>query len=79
MEITTAHLVLREFQMSDFEAVWAYQSLPESNYYENGVPSQEDVRDILKHAVLQALATPRIHYNLALTIRPDELPRGTIK
>ena len=79
MEITTARLVLREFQMSDFEAVWAYQSLPESNYYENGVPSQEDVRDILKHAVLQALATPRIHYNLALTIRPDDIPRGTIK
>jgi ribosomal-protein-alanine N-acetyltransferase len=78
MEIATARLVLREFRESDFGAVWAYQSLPESNYYHGVMPSQEDVRNTLKRAVSQAQETPRTHYHLALTIPPEDGPRGHV-
>lgn len=78
MQIATARLMLREFRESDFGAVWAYESRPETHYYDRGLPTEEAARAYLEQAAVYARETPRTHYRLALTVCPDDVPRGRI-
>jgi RimJ/RimL family protein N-acetyltransferase len=79
MELTTPRLILREFRESDFDALWDYQSNPETHRYEKGVPSQEAVRQFLWDAEFNTKEQPRTHFRFAVTVRPEDRVVGHIK
>src|SRR4030065_135793 len=77
MHIQTPRLTLREFRLVDFDAVWAYERRPETQHYE---PSKDEaaVRYYLADAAAWVGESPRTHYRMAITIRPDDIAVGRI-
>jgi len=79
IELRTQRLLLREFRLSDFDAVREYDSDPEIHRYEKViVPSEEATRAYLQRAQEWAQEQPRSHYLFAITISPDERARGRV-
>jgi len=78
MELYTPRLVLRAFCASDFEAVWKYESNPETHRYEKGVPPADAVREMLRDSERWEQENPRTHYRFAVTICPDLRATGRI-
>ncbi|HEX8597583.1 MAG TPA: GNAT family protein [Chloroflexia bacterium] len=74
MEVVTEHLILREFQESDFEAMLAYQSDPRYQlYYEQMTAEQraELARKLLRWFLDDRQEQPRTKFQLAVTLRDD--------
>lgn len=74
MEIVTDHLILREFQESDFEAILAYQSDPRYlRYYERAWIENraENTRNLLQRFLDSQQEQPRTKFQLAVTLRED--------
>jgi RimJ/RimL family protein N-acetyltransferase len=78
VQLTTPRLTLREFLPTDFEAIWEYERLPETQRYEPPVQGPEVFQKYLEDAVTWSLEVPRKYYRLALTIPPDDTARGRI-
>ena len=79
MQLDTDRLVLREFSDSDFPALRAIESLPETHRYEQvAIPAEEMTRAYLLNAIARAAEQPRVEFRLALTIRPADWVRGRI-
>ena len=77
MKLDLPRLILREFRLSDYEAVREYERDPEVQRYERFV-SEETARAKLVHALAWADQTPRTHYYLAITLPPADIARGRI-
>ena len=75
MILTTERLVLREFRATDWPAMLAYQSDPRYlRYYEWTERTPEDVRAFIQRFLDQQQETPRIKFQLAITLKgSDEL------
>ncbi len=79
MELYTPRLILREFCATDFDAVHAYESNPETQRYEQMVvATEEETRRYLADAQAWAKEEPRTRYRLAITIRPGDEAHGRI-
>ena len=78
MERQTPRLILREFHLSDYEAVREYDSSPAVQYYEGPVPAAEATLSYLDQTLAWVNETPRTHYRLAITVRPEDVARGRI-
>ncbi|MGA7730035.1 MAG: GNAT family protein [Chloroflexia bacterium] len=71
MMIVTAHLILREFEESDFEAMLAYQSDPRyQRYYEQMTEERryELARRLLGNFLANQQEQPRTKFQLAITL-----------
>jgi RimJ/RimL family protein N-acetyltransferase len=66
MELHTQRLILRDFGANDFDALYALEQLPETHYYERGIPTFEAVHDHLRYYQREALELPRLHFRLAV-------------
>jgi [ribosomal protein S5]-alanine N-acetyltransferase len=63
-------LVIREFQSSDWRAVHAYASDPETTRFMDWGPNVEsDSRDFVRRAKAYRTTKPRTHYDLAITVK----------
>ena len=73
-------LILRDYRPSDFQAVHAYSSDPENvAHMVYGPNTPEQTRIYLeKTCPEEAAAEPRMHYNFALALKPDDLVIGGI-
>jgi [ribosomal protein S5]-alanine N-acetyltransferase len=75
--LTTARLVLREFEAADIEAVHAYASDPETTQYMSWGPNTlDDTRAFVEHCCATAAAVPRVDYEWAVTVPSGELVGG---
>ncbi|PYI67832.1 GNAT family N-acetyltransferase [Arthrobacter livingstonensis] len=69
MELTTQRLVLREYTPSDFAAVHAFASDPQtSTFVEWGPNSEQDTGEFLKFCAATAAVVPRTGHTLAITL-----------
>jgi RimJ/RimL family protein N-acetyltransferase len=72
VEISTARLLLREFQPEDWVAVHAYQRDPRYfQYYEWTERTEDDVRAVVQGFCDQQHVEPRRKFQLAVTLRDD--------
>jgi RimJ/RimL family protein N-acetyltransferase len=74
LEIVTDHLVLRDFEPGDLDAMLAYQSDPRYlRYYEQARAGHiaEDARRLLERFLLAQEKQPRTAFQLAMTLRED--------
>ena len=79
MELFTPRLALREFRPSDFDAVHAYETNPETRRYEQvAIATAEETRRYLDDSQAWAQEQPRTRYRLAITIRPAGAAHGRI-
>jgi ribosomal-protein-alanine N-acetyltransferase len=75
--LTTARLVLREFEEADTEAVHAYASDPETTQYMSWGPNTlDDTRAFVEHCCATAAAVPRVDYEWAVTVPSGVLVGG---
>jgi len=76
---TTARLVLRNFESTDFDAVHAYASDPIVTRYTNfGPNTEEETRSFLDRVCAACTAIPRTDYSLAVVERESKSLIGTI-
>lgn len=78
MEIFSAHLLLREFRVTDLDAIMAYESHPDMLRFEKGIPDRETARDLLEKVISRASETPRTQYRLAITLPPEDQVIGRV-
>jgi RimJ/RimL family protein N-acetyltransferase len=78
VELHTQRLILRELRSDDYDAVREYESSPAIQRYEKPVPSAEETRAYVQQAIAWAQETPRTHYRMAMTIRPDDRVVGRL-
>lgn len=81
MLIMTKHLVMRSFEMSDFEAVHRYTSMPITmQYMPCDAYSEADTREYLKKAIEDFKKTPILNYGMAVVLKENGqvIGRGTI-
>ncbi len=78
MERNTTRLLLREFRISDLEALAAYANAPDMRRYENGLPDRESAQRFLARAIEKAAEQPRSQYCLAITVPPSDRVIGHI-
>lgn len=72
MILETERLILREFQESDFEAVYEYGSDPEvAKYVSWGPKTEEDTVEFIRKALVQQQEQPRSAYDFAIIARLD--------
>ena len=72
MMLTTARLVLREFEEGDWPAVLAYQSDPRYlRFYEWEGRTEQGVRDFVGMFLGYQREEPRYRFQLAVTLRAD--------
>jgi RimJ/RimL family protein N-acetyltransferase len=70
--IVTEHLVLREFEQGDFDALLVYQSDPRYlRYYPWAERKPEDVRTLHRKFLDNQHEQPRINFQLAMTLLAD--------
>jgi [ribosomal protein S5]-alanine N-acetyltransferase len=80
MQLETDRMVLREFIESDYPALRAIESLPETHRFEQvTIPTEEATRFYLHNVITRASEQPRTEFRLALTIRPADIVRGRVK
>jgi RimJ/RimL family protein N-acetyltransferase len=73
MKLTTQRLVLREFREQDYTAMLAYQSDPRYlEYYPWTARRPRDVRRLLQRFLDAQQAQPRLKFQLAVTLKPDQ-------
>jgi [ribosomal protein S5]-alanine N-acetyltransferase len=78
MELLTPRLKIREFRLTDFDALFEMDSDPRVCRYEAAPLTPAEVRYRLEGALEWAQEEPRKIYKLALTIPPDERVRGRL-
>ncbi len=72
MHLTTDRLILREFTADDWPAVWAYQQNPlYLRYYAWEDRPPEDVRRFVQTFIAQQAESPRLRYQLAITLKEN--------
>lgn len=70
MELQTPRLALREFRLDDFATTHAYASdLEVTRHTLFGPNAEADTRDFLARMVAAQAESPRVHYDLAVTLR----------
>ena len=69
MELITPRLLLREFQDSDFDSFRELETSAATYYYESRPPDEQETRQYLAQAQLDAHLAPRVRYRLAVTRR----------
>lgn len=72
MELITSRLILRDFQESDFPALLAIESLPETHYFEGPVPTEAETWAKREKNLQRARDIPRTHYRLAICLSTGE-------
>ena len=79
MEIHTQRLILREFRLDDFDALFEYTRDPEIHRYEGKqIPEPDAVLSYIQGAIEQQNIRPRTLYRFAITIPPDDRAVGRI-
>jgi [ribosomal protein S5]-alanine N-acetyltransferase len=81
MEIVTTHLLLREFEESDYGAMLSYQSDERYRRYYPGVtPEQqaENTRKLLQSQLDARREQPRTGYQLVIALRGDRRMLGNV-
>jgi RimJ/RimL family protein N-acetyltransferase len=78
MELQSQRITLRDFRPADFDALWEYESRPETHRFERGVPTEEDTRAKFARTLALAQESRREHYRMAMTIRPEDVARGHV-
>jgi len=77
MELSTQRLLLRDFTLTDLEAVHNLRGLADLRRYERDAPHTLEVTTAwLERVCTAAGGTPRTLYKLALTIKPDPQIQG---
>ena len=72
--IKTPHLVIREFEPDDWQALHAFMSLPEvSEYRPNDVMNEHAAREFIRSAIAHRKADKRGRWHLAITLKTGEL------
>jgi len=78
--LRTERLLLRDFQLDDFEAVHAYGSDPEvARYMEWGPNTPDDTRAFLTRALASQAIWPRLDFGLAIESRSLGMVIGSIR
>ncbi len=78
MSNSSASVLLRDFRLDDLAAIWAYECRPETHRYESEVPLLEVVKERLEKNLAGAREDPRTRYQMAITLPPEDLARGTL-
>lgn len=78
MELLTPRLVLRDFRLSDFDALSELESQPETYHYEGPTPSADKIRLRLEKLLSQNNEKPRMYYRLAVTLPPHDRLIGRV-
>ena len=73
MELITSRLILRDFQESDFPALLAIESLPETHYFEGPIPTEAETRAKWEKNLQRAKENPRTHFHLAICLQTGEI------
>ena len=66
--IRTKRLLIREFRTSDWRAVHAYTSDPETVRYTEGPDTGQDAKRFVRHAISHQSSRPRTQYDFAVTL-----------
>jgi len=70
MFLEPARLLLREFQVEDFDAIHRYASDPEVCRFSTWGPNtHEDTREFIENVLGEQSSNPRNHFTLAIVIR----------
>lgn len=70
MNLVTKRLILREFQLDDFDSVHKYASDPEvCRYSDWGPNTSEDTRKFMKDVVIEQSGNPRNQFTLAIILK----------
>src|SRR5262245_29322946 len=79
LPLTTARLVVRDFESTDFDAVHAYASDPVVTRYTNfGPNTEEETRAFLDRVCASAAVSPRTDYSFAVVERESKALIGTV-
>jgi len=78
MQLSTSRLVLRDFLVSDFDALRALEAHSDTYYFENANPSEETTRMQLEKMIEHQNISPRQYYRLAITIHTQDEVLGRI-
>jgi ribosomal-protein-alanine N-acetyltransferase len=78
MSNPSASVVLRDFRLGDLPAIWEVERRPETHRYEREAPLLEVVKDRLEQNLAWAREDPRTRYQMAITLPPEDLARGTL-
>jgi [ribosomal protein S5]-alanine N-acetyltransferase len=78
MELHTQRLILREFRADDVDALRECESSPAVQRYERPISGDAATHAHLQQSIAWAQESPRTHYRMALTIRPDDRMRGRL-
>lgn len=72
ISLTSEHLLLREFKDDDWESVHTYACDPEVVKYMTWGPNTSDnTRNFILRAIAYQQEQPRIHFELAITLREE--------
>ena len=78
MQLITPRLILRDFLVSDFNALRELEAHPDTYYFEQANPSEETTRMQLEKMIEHQSISPRRYYRLAITIPPQNDVIGRI-
>lgn len=78
MKIVTARLQLREFIISDLDALTTCMTPSEMRQFEKGLPDRDSVQVFLEQIIQKATEKPRNLYCLAITVPPADHVVGYI-
>jgi [ribosomal protein S5]-alanine N-acetyltransferase len=80
MQINTRRLLLRDFRESDVAAIYAMDSRPDFQRFENeNTFTEAEVRDRVVRTIQAIDEKPRTHYRLVVTIPPDDTAIGRVR
>ena len=71
--LSSDRLILREFSMDDWQAVHKYATDPEvTRFMEWGPNTEQNTRDFIRRAIDNRESQPRMHYELAISLRDTD-------
>lgn len=73
LPLTTKHLVLREFNKIDWQAVHEYAADPEVvRYMKFGPNTKKETQDFIQRAIASQQEQPRRHYQFAVVLKAED-------
>jgi len=78
MQLTTSHLLIREFRQSDLDTILNIENLPGMLRFESGIIGRDNAQRYLDLAIQEAGQSPRSRFHLAITYPTDGAIIGRI-